>query len=574
MAHGSHPRFQRRSPPRAFVDFLRRQIRAFAIGGMCLAAVRPAIAQCLEWVPGAGIPDLPPDSRVWALAVFDEGLGPMLFAGGSLYPAGAFIARWDGHRWTPLGTGIDRDRIGAVLTMKVFDDGSGPALVVGGIFSDAGGLPASNIAKWDGSRWSPLGSGISERGINPGVPFVAAMAVFDEGNGPEVFVGGSFAHAGDVHASDIAKWNGTRWARAGVIGQVQDLAVYDDGTGPRLYAASTYYVQRWNGAEWEEPIRLSYPGGQPSMSSLAVFDDGSGPALFMGGHFSTVNDVAARNIARWDGSHCTPVGSGLGVGHDNVSDLVVFDDGSGPALYAAGTFETAGDKPARYVAKWDRDAWWPLAQGVGSEGSVFDRPEALAVFGGAQDDEPRLMVGGSFERASGLPSHGVAAWRGCSGPGVLLCFGDGGSGACPCSNEGVPDHGCRNSASPTGGLLTSSGSTRPDAVVLRAEAAPNQALSIFVQGNASRPPSTFGDGLRCVGGDVRSLYTRSAEQGVAVAPEPLEASITSRSAALGDPIAPGSVRIYQVYYRDPAAKFCPPPRGGAWNATNALKIRW
>ena len=45
-------------------------------------------------------------------------------------------------------------------------------------------------------------------------------------------------------------------------------------------------------------------------------------------------------------------------------------------------------------------------------------------------------------------------------------------------------------------------------------------------------------------------------------------SITARSAALGDPIAPGDTRFYQVYYRDAAGAFCPPE---TFNATNGVR---
>ena len=45
--------------------------------------------------------------------------------------------------------------------MAVFDDGTGPALYVGGMFTAAGGAPASRIARWDGIVWSALGDGLN-----------------------------------------------------------------------------------------------------------------------------------------------------------------------------------------------------------------------------------------------------------------------------------------------------------------------------------------------------------------------------------------------------------------------------
>jgi hypothetical protein len=46
------------------------------------------------------------------------------------------------------------------------------------------------------------------------------------------------------------------------------------------------------------------------------------------------------------------------------------------------------------------------------------------------------------------------------------------------------------------------------------------------------------------------------------------------SATLGDPIAAGSSRYYQTYYRDPDPNYCPPPFGDSWNLTNGLRIIW
>jgi hypothetical protein len=57
-------------------------------------------------------------------------------------------------------------------------------------------------------------------------------------------------------------------------------------------------------------------------------------------------------------------------------------------------------------------------------------------------------------------------------------------------------------------------------------------------------------------------------------PPPGALSISARSAALGDPIASGSTRSYQVYYRDPSGTFCPNPPGNTWNASNAQRVLW
>src|SRR5258706_249548 len=60
---------------------------------------------------------------------------------------------------------------GVLYSLAVFDDGSGPALYAGGNFTTAGGAPANYIARWSGSSWSQLGSGMNG--------YVNALTVFN-----------------------------------------------------------------------------------------------------------------------------------------------------------------------------------------------------------------------------------------------------------------------------------------------------------------------------------------------------------------------------------------------------------
>ena len=39
-------------------------------------------------------------------------------------------------------------------------------LIAGGTFITAGGVTANRIARWDGSSWSSLGSGMTNNGVN------------------------------------------------------------------------------------------------------------------------------------------------------------------------------------------------------------------------------------------------------------------------------------------------------------------------------------------------------------------------------------------------------------------------
>ena len=375
---------------------------------------------------------------VAALAEYDDGGGPALYVGGEFTSADGVpanhIAKLAGSGWSPLRSKGMNSRVAA---LAVYDDGGGPALYAGGDFTSVAGVTANRIAKWDGSRWSALGSGLSSS--------IHALAVYDDGGGPALYAAGSFLHAGGVRVNGIARWDGSSWSalRSGVSGYVHALAVYDGGGGPALYAAGVFaraggmpvnHIARWDGSNWSS-VGGGFGGGWgEGVSALAVYDDGAGPALYAGGTFSTAGGVPAKDIARWNGSGWAPLGSGMGGTYAYVMSFAVHDDGGGPALYAGGQFASAGGVAANHVAKWDGASWSPLGGGVGEGNSYLF---ALAVFDDGSG--PALYAGGSFTSVGGVVAKHIARWNGTSwselGSGVdgrvfaLAVYDDGGGPA-------------------------------------------------------------------------------------------------------------------------------------------------
>ncbi len=106
-------------------------------------------------------------------------------------------------QWSPLsgssGTGVD----GSARKLAVYDDGSGEALYAGGLFPSAGGITANGMARWDGTRWSAM-PGPSGTGVDGSVN---ELAVFADSGGEALYAGGRFATAGGVASFNIAKWS-------------------------------------------------------------------------------------------------------------------------------------------------------------------------------------------------------------------------------------------------------------------------------------------------------------------------------------------------------------------------------
>src|SRR5690606_34508009 len=190
-----------------------------------------------------------------------------------------------------------------------------------GHFLDTGGVRYLFIARWDGSAWTPLSGGGVSGGPEPGGTQIHTLAVFDDGSGPALYVGGNFTRAGGVPANRIDRWDGSAWTPRG------------EG--------------------------VSSSSGM-SVGTVSVFDDGTGPALYAGGSFLTAGGATVRGIARWDGAAWTPLGDWIG----GVRALTVFDDGTGPALYAGGSFFAASGAIGNGMARWDGASWTPLGDGV------------------------------------------------------------------------------------------------------------------------------------------------------------------------------------------------------------------
>lgn len=318
---------------------------------------------------------------VRGLTVVNEGPSQALYAAGAFKVAGTTIAnrvaRWDGAEWTSLekytglsNTGLSGSSLtaGIAHVMQPFDAGNGEQLVVGGSFSGAGGKVANGIASWDGDTWHRLGSGVTGVSGQPGQ--IQALTVREEAGSQTMYAGGSFAFAGGGPAPSIARWDGTSWSSlggSGTNGEVRALAFF----GSDLFAGGVFTqagpvtvsrIARWDGVEWHAlgtglaPYVASSGGSSTSsIDSLAVFDNGAGPALYAGGSFDSISGVAARSLARWDGSSWSSVGDilyAMGPSYSGaVSAMAVYNDGFGPNLYVAGRFSFAAGVPAKNIAR-------------------------------------------------------------------------------------------------------------------------------------------------------------------------------------------------------------------------------
>lgn len=361
----------------------------------------------LAWEPRFAGPGLDAGSSVGgtggaqALAVWDDGDGPALYAGGYMMTAGGHqvnrIARWDGAEWSPLtgpdGTGIAMVGSGnpSIKAMTVY----GGDLIVAGFFDRAGGVSVNNIARWDGTQWYPLGEGVTGSvGIN-------ALAVHDG----SLIAGGHFRTAGGVDASRVARWDGGSWAPlgAGTGGTVYALASY----GGALYAGGSFTeaggvdasrIARWDGPAGSGAWSPVAAGMDSSVYALAVHDG----KLLAGGRFTEAGGAPAGKIASWDGGSWSALGAGFtGVGNVRVLTLTTFDG----QLVAGGAFREADGVTVNYIATWDGSGWSALSgpAGTGTDNGVSD----VIAYGGEL-----IAASAAFRTAGGVTVNHIARWDG------------------------------------------------------------------------------------------------------------------------------------------------------------------
>ncbi len=373
-----------------------------AVGTVVLTPT--SICAASDWI-AVGVRSAATNGEVRALCSFDDGGGAKLYAGGSFTILNGVpvnhIARWNGATWESVGAGFNW----YVNALAVFDDGTGPALYAGGSFS--GGL-----ARWNGKSWEIVGGGVRYTSSDIWIPSVETLAVFDDGGGNALYVGGAFTRAGSVNTDGLARWDGNTWASlpafSGFAGNTRTLSVFDAGLGNSLYASidvrgiggsySGFRIVRWNGQSWD----LSYGVMDAPIEAMTAFDFGSGPRLVAGGGFTFAAGAWARGIASWNGDAWEPVGGGLNSG--GVKRVVPFTDEGGTSLFLSGGFLMQGSTALVSMARWDHSGWRP----VGVEPNSYVVALIVHDSGGG----PSLVAGGWFTLAGNRWSAGVSRW-GC-----------------------------------------------------------------------------------------------------------------------------------------------------------------
>lgn len=277
----------------------------------------------------------------------------------------------------------------------------GTDVYVGGYFTSAGGVSASNIAKWDGSSWAALGAGVNG----------SVQALAYKSTNHSLYVGGSFTSAGGSTANRIAYYN-TSTGNWGAIGTGMNNTVLaiasPSGVSTLVYAGGAFttaggitanYLAAWDGSNWTK-----YGGGTNGIVRAITYVSSS--EIYVGGDFTTVGSspvYSLKHIARrftndWEYNGVFAVGI-----DGNVHAIAV----SGTTVYVGGDFNQAGGAIGNYIAKYDFSTGWS-ALGTGMASSLTPSVKTIKVYG------TDVYVGGYFSSVDGVTASGTAKWNGTS----------------------------------------------------------------------------------------------------------------------------------------------------------------
>jgi hypothetical protein len=178
------------------------------------------------------------------------------------------IARWSGTAWLSLGTGLS----GPAHALAILGNGD---LVAGGNFLEAGGVSSARIARWDGSTWSSFGNGMNGS--------VNALCVRPDGR---LVAAGAFTAVDGVSARLIAQWDGVGWTALGTglgntVWCVSPTANGDLAVGGNFVSAGGAASHFW--AYWTDtgvPSAIGTPGLRSEPGDEPVLLEAKCPAGF------------------------------------------------------------------------------------------------------------------------------------------------------------------------------------------------------------------------------------------------------------------------------------------------------
>lgn len=330
------------------------------ISTLCISIT--TYAQSFNMVGNCNVRD-----ETWAMKVLDDKLYHSGFDSLCGTPLKG-MAIWNDSTWYRLG-------VGQSSVVEDWDFYNNELVVVGGFYL-FGGKSLSKIARWNGNDWFSVGMGVTGEGsINH---FLNAIEVYKN----ELYVGGKFREIDGKNIQHIARWNGTEWNAVGSgvsasLPQVDCMIEYKGElyVGGNISVAGgryAYGIARWNGQTWNT-LKLGLNNDALTMVVDTVKD-----LLYIGGAFNAANNSKVKgSVVAWDGTNWLQVGDPVKYRFNSAVLALEMYHGY---LYAAGVSNWKDTDTV--LARWDGQNWEPIVGFNGSIRSLATYKDELFIGGG------------------------------------------------------------------------------------------------------------------------------------------------------------------------------------------------
>ncbi len=298
------------------------------------------------------------------------------------------VARWNNGNPVSIGQAPLRAEAMAVYNGELYAAGPGrPPLAPS---------TTNNVWKWNGSSWTAVSSGADA--------LISRLIVYHG----ELIAGGQFRNINGVPASMLARYNGTTWrSLAGGLSNgvstpdIFDMTIHNDRlivTGTFMYAPGvvegiSWHIAQWDGNSWS---RLGN-GSTGSTRSFIYGAQSFNGALYVCGSLYELNGVSVRGAARWTGTTFEPIGVTDGFGRG----MCIFH---GRLVFAGGMVVNGVTYDAPVA--WDGQNWETLGTGIAGSSGTPGLPTMASV-----ELDDRYFIAGEFLTAGGEPSSQFAVWR-------------------------------------------------------------------------------------------------------------------------------------------------------------------
>jgi trimeric autotransporter adhesin len=299
------------------------------------------------------------------------------------YSADSAVLTWDGAAWKALPVGPAKNP--GCMAFDPTDN----------LYASSGW--SNKIGKWDGRQWTDF----------PGTNYTISSMAFDKNR--NLYVGGNFPEIGDdingkCVAQYIAKWDGSKWYPLGdgFESWVHSILVLPSGeviaAGSLPDSDTANFIKKWNGSTWQLLGRYyrdfrarTDPASMCFVRKLVADCFGN---IYAAGAFDSINGVACKNIAKWDGNRWAPLDAiGLPTNFNDIYDVAA-DSMGNIYIMAAGLVGACG------IARWNGKTWTALGSGIATGGHgclTYDNVKK------------RLYAGGDFMYAGGKFTPYIAA---------------------------------------------------------------------------------------------------------------------------------------------------------------------